>query len=106
MGFRVAIDDFGTGYSSLAYLSQLPLDYLKLDRALTQDIAGNARDRTVVTGVIELAHSLGLTVIAEGVETERQRELMARTGVAEWQGFLCAEPGDVAALVTASSLRA
>lgn len=91
-GFRIAIDDFGTGYSSLAYLAQLPLDYLKLDRVLTQDIAGSARDRTVVKGVIELAHSLGLTVIAEGVETEQQRDLLARAGVELWQGFLCAGP--------------
>lgn len=100
-GFRTAIDDFGTGYSSIAYLSQLPLDYLKLDRVLTQDMAAGQRDRTVVTGVIELAHSLGLTVIAEGVETEQQRDLLARAGVAVWQGFLCAGPvgaADVAAL--------
>lgn len=101
-GFRVAIDDFGTGYSSLAYLSQLPLDYLKLDRALTQDIGGSSRDRTVVGGVIDLAHSLGLTVIAEGVETEQQRDLLARAGVALWQGFLRAGPVSNAELMQLS----
>ena len=98
-GVRVAIDDFGTGYSSLAYLSQLPLDYLKLDRVLTQDIAGSNRDRIVVRGIVALAHSLGLAVIAEGVETEQQRDLLAREGCAYFQGFLCAGPVGVSELV-------
>ncbi|MEG3180501.1 putative bifunctional diguanylate cyclase/phosphodiesterase [Sphingomonas sp. LT1P40] len=97
-GCRVAIDDFGTGYSSLAYLKALPLDYLKIDRKLTQDIAGSPRDRVVVRGVIDMARSLGLTVIAEGVETEEQLELLAKEGCQYYQGFLCAEPLAVAAL--------
>ncbi|MGP1353351.1 MAG: putative bifunctional diguanylate cyclase/phosphodiesterase [Parasphingopyxis sp.] len=91
-GFRVAIDDFGTGYSSLAYLKSLPLDYLKIDRRLSQDIAGSSRDRIVVTGVIEMARSLGLSVIAEGVETHEQLELLAEQGCELYQGFLCAPP--------------
>jgi diguanylate cyclase (GGDEF)-like protein len=97
-GLRVAIDDFGTGYSSLAYLKALPLDYLKIDQHLSQDIAGSARDRVVVRGVIEMAQSLGLTVIAEGVETEAQLALLAAEGCALYQGFLCAPPLDDAAL--------
>jgi diguanylate cyclase (GGDEF)-like protein len=97
-GLRVAIDDFGTGYSSLAYLKALPLDYLKIDQHLSQDIAGSPRDRIVVRGVIEMARSLGLTVIAEGVETERQLALLAAEGCALYQGFLCAPPLDDAAL--------
>ncbi len=97
-GCRVAIDDFGTGYSSLAYLKALPLDYLKIDKKLAQDIAGTARDRIVVRGVIDMARSLGLAVIAEGVETEEQLALLAREGCNYYQGFLCAEPLDVAAL--------
>ncbi len=97
-GCRVAIDDFGTGYSSLAYLKALPLDYLKIDRKLTQDIAGSPRDRVVVRGVIDMARSLGLTVIAEGVETEEQLELLAKEGCQYYQGFLCAEPLTVAAM--------
>ncbi len=105
-GFRTAIDDFGTGYSSIAYLSQLPLDYLKLDRVLTQDIGGSSRDRTVVKGVIELAHSLNLTVIAEGVETEPLREALARAGVAQWQGFLCSEPVSAAQVAALARPRA
>ncbi len=88
-GCRVAIDDFGTGYSSLAYLKALPLDYLKIDRHLAQDIAGSTRDRIVVRGVIDMARSLGLTVIAEGVETEEQLSLLAAEGCQYYQGFLC-----------------
>ena len=97
-GCRVAIDDFGTGYSSLAYLKALPLDYLKIDKKLAQDIAGSTRDRIVVRGVIDMARSLGLAVIAEGVETEEQLDLLAKEGCQYYQGFLCAEPLDVAAL--------
>jgi diguanylate cyclase (GGDEF)-like protein len=101
-GCRVAIDDFGTGYSSLAYLKALPLDYLKIDRKLTQDIAGSVRDRVVVRGVIDMARSLGLAVVAEGVETAEQLELLAKEGCQFYQGFLCAEPltvNELAALV-------
>uniref|UniRef100_UPI0035CA3A55 EAL domain-containing protein n=1 Tax=uncultured Sphingomonas sp. TaxID=158754 RepID=UPI0035CA3A55 len=98
-GCRVAIDDFGTGYSSLAYLKALPLDYLKIDKKLAQDITGSPRDRIVVRGVIDMARSLGLTVIAEGVETEAQLEGLAMEGCQIYQGFLCAEPITVAALV-------
>lgn len=97
-GCRVAIDDFGTGYSSLAYLKALPLDYLKIDKKLAQDIAGSTRDRIVVRGVIDMARSLGLAVIAEGVETEEQLSLLAREGCNYYQGFLCGEPLDVVAL--------
>ncbi|MDB5714373.1 MAG: hypothetical protein JWO15_1770 [Sphingomonadales bacterium] len=98
-GCRVAIDDFGTGYSSLAYLKALPLDYLKIDKHLAQDIAGTARDRIVVRGVIDMARSLGLAVVAEGVETEEQLTLLAREGCNYYQGFLCAVPLTVDALV-------
>ncbi len=97
-GCRVAIDDFGTGYSSLAYLKALPLDVLKIDKKLSQDIAGSPRDRVVVRGVIDMARSLGLTVVAEGVETEQQLELLAKEGCQYYQGYLCAEPLDAAAL--------
>ena len=97
-GCRVAIDDFGTGYSSLAYLKALPLDYLKIDKRLAQDITGSPRDRVVVRGVIEMARSLGLAVVAEGVETEEQLDLLAKEGCQYYQGFLCAEPLTGAAL--------
>ncbi|MBO9712850.1 GGDEF domain-containing phosphodiesterase [Sphingomonas sp.] len=93
-GCRVAIDDFGTGYSSLAYLKALPLDYLKIDKRLSQDIAGSVRDRVVVRGVIDMARSLGLAVVAEGVETEAQLDLLAKEGCQYFQGYLCSEPVD------------
>ena len=104
-GLRVAIDDFGTGYSSLAYLKALPLDYLKIDKRLCEDITGSPRDQVVVRSVIDMARSLGLEVIAEGVETEEQLALLAREGCNTYQGFLCAPPVDVetlAALVAAN----
>ncbi|HEY5712286.1 MAG TPA: bifunctional diguanylate cyclase/phosphodiesterase [Allosphingosinicella sp.] len=98
-GLRVAIDDFGTGYSSLAYLKALPLDYLKIDKRLCQDIAGSVRDRIVVRSVIDMARSLGLDVVAEGVETEEQLGLLAQEGCTLYQGFLCAPPVTGEALI-------
>ncbi|HEX8533021.1 MAG TPA: bifunctional diguanylate cyclase/phosphodiesterase [Allosphingosinicella sp.] len=103
-GLRVAIDDFGTGYSSLAYLKALPLDYLKIDKRLCEDITGSPRDRIVVRSVIDMARSLGLGVIAEGVETGEQLGLLAEEGCNLYQGFLCSPPvtGEaLAALVAA-----
>jgi diguanylate cyclase (GGDEF)-like protein len=97
-GLRVAIDDFGTGYSSLAYLKALPLDYLKIDKRLVEDISGSPRDQVVVRSVIDMARSLGLEVIAEGVETEEQLALLAREGCNLYQGFLCAPPVEAARL--------
>jgi len=98
-GVRVAIDDFGTGYSSLAYLKSLPLDYLKIDKKLAQDITGTPRDRVVVRGVIDMARSLGLVVIAEGVETQEQLDLLAKEGCQIYQGFLRSEAISTDALV-------
>ena len=94
-GCRTAIDDFGAGYSSLAYLNALPLDYLKLDRALVEGVERKGRERVVLRGVLQLARSLGLATVAEGVETPVQRDLLASEGCDFWQGFLCA--GAVAA---------
>jgi diguanylate cyclase (GGDEF)-like protein len=98
-GLRVAIDDFGTGYSSLAYLKALPLDYLKIDKRLCEDITGSVRDQVVVRSVIDMARSLGLEVVAEGVETDEQLALLAREGCTLYQGFLCSQPVDPARLV-------
>ena len=91
-GCRVAIDDFGTGYSSLAYLNALPLDYLKLDKTMTEQIDRSSRDQVVVRGVLGMARSLGLAVIAEGVETEQQRRVLEAEGCQFYQGYLCAPP--------------
>ena len=91
-GLKIAIDDFGTGYSSLAYLKDLPLDYLKIDSGLTSDISGSEKDQVVVRSIIEMAKSLGLSVVAEGVETEAQLETLATQGCDYFQGFLRSGP--------------
>jgi EAL domain-containing protein (putative c-di-GMP-specific phosphodiesterase class I) len=99
LGCRIAIDDFGTGYSSLALLAQLPIDYLKIDSGFTRALGKSDRDAIVVRAIVELARALGLNVIAEGVETEGQRAMLAALGVDMWQGFLGSGPvaGDVLA---------
>lgn len=87
-GIRIAIDDFGTGYSSLAYLASLPLDAIKIDRAMIADIVGGTRDRIVVKAMIRLARELGLKVIVEGVENPAQLHLLEEWGCDLYQGFL------------------
>lgn len=98
-GLTVAIDDFGTGYSSLAYLKSLPLDTLKIDHTIARDIVGSQRDRIIVRAIIDMARSLGLNVVAEGVETEQQLALLARAGCDVYQGFLRSPPLESEALV-------
>jgi len=98
-GVQIAIDDFGTGYSSLAYLTTLPLDTLKIDRALIADLVGGSRDRIVVRAMIRLARELNLKVIVEGVETEAQRELLTEWGCDLYQGFLGSKALDEDALL-------
>lgn len=98
-GLAVAIDDFGTGYSSLAYLKSMPLDYLKIDSSLARDIAGSGRDRVIVRAIIDMARSLDLGVIAEGVESEHQLALLARAGATYYQGFLRSRPVTSAVLI-------
>jgi diguanylate cyclase (GGDEF)-like protein len=92
IGLRLSIDDFGTGYSSLAYLKQLPLDELKIDRSFIVGIAPDSEEVAIIRSTIELGHSLGLTVVAEGVESEAARAVLEEVGCDAGQGFYLGRP--------------
>ena len=92
MGIRFSIDDFGTGYSSMAYLQQLPLDQLKIDQSFVRDLPENTSSLAIVRAILALAHSLDLEVIAEGVETEAQRDALRDSGCKHFQGYLFGKP--------------
>ena len=86
------MDDFGTGYSSLSYLTQLPLDQIKIDKSFVQNIGMQTSDATIIETIIGMSHSLGISVIAEGVETEAQRSFLLGSGCSVYQGFLFGRP--------------
>jgi len=99
-GIRIAIDDFGTGYSSLSYLRRYPVQHLKVDRSFVAEVVTNPEDHAIVSAIINLAHSLGLHVIGEGVETEQQLDELRRMGCDQAQGFLWRVPAAEEAVTT------
>ena len=92
IGFKLSIDDFGTGYSSLSYLKQFPIDKLKIDRAFVMDIESNDDDKILAKSIIDLAHNLNLSVVAEGVENDQQLTIIEQLGAEEIQGFYFSKP--------------
>ena len=95
-GVQIAIDDFGTGYSALSYLQKFDIDYVKIDKSFIQDLTTDRNDRALADAIVVMAHKLGLKVVAEGVETEQQRDYLAAAGCDYAQGFIYSKPVPVA----------
>ncbi|HDZ36734.1 MAG TPA: EAL domain-containing protein, partial [Marinobacter sp.] len=91
-GIRLSVDDFGTGYSALSYLKSYPFDTLKIDKTFIQDVTKAPEDGALVRAIISMAHSLGLTIIAEGVETEQQTHFLKQEGCDFAQGYFYSHP--------------
>jgi len=99
-GIKISIDDFGTGYSSLGYLKRLPVNELKVDQSFVFGMMDDANDRTIVQSTIDLAHNLGLDVVAEGVETAEMYQVLGELGCEEAQGYFIGKPMPIEAFLT------
>ncbi|HHJ80444.1 MAG TPA: EAL domain-containing protein, partial [Candidatus Tenderia electrophaga] len=97
-GVMLSIDDFGTGYSSLAYLKRLPVDEIKIDRSFVMEMDGESNDKVIVQSTIDLAHNMGLKVVAEGIETEQSWQTLKALGCDMGQGYLMCRPIEAASL--------
>jgi EAL domain-containing protein (putative c-di-GMP-specific phosphodiesterase class I) len=100
MGVRLALDDFGTGFSSLSYLEQTPIGVIKMDKSFVDSLVPSDRQRKVVTGIISMANDIGLEVVAEGIESAAERDLLAELGCPYGQGYLYSRPLTAAEVVT------
>ena len=92
LGLKLSLDDFGTGYSSLSYLKRFPFDQVKIDQSFERDVATNPSDDMLVKVIVSMAHGLGMKVIAEGVETEAQCDIMRSSSCDEIQGYFFSRP--------------
>ncbi|NWE69202.1 EAL domain-containing protein, partial [Pseudomonas gingeri] len=99
LGVKLAIDDFGTGYSSLSYLKRFPVDYVKIDQTFIRGLDEGSEDAAITRAIIAMAHSLGLKVVAEGVENPQQLEFLKLHGCDEVQGYLISRPVEATELV-------
>jgi EAL domain-containing protein (putative c-di-GMP-specific phosphodiesterase class I) len=106
MGVQISLDDFGTGYSSLSYLQRIPFDKIKIDQSFIENVADNDVSLAIVQAVVTVARARNVITVAEGVETEQQRELLRMLGCSEMQGYLFSRPVPVQGLLQFFPIRA
>jgi EAL domain-containing protein (putative c-di-GMP-specific phosphodiesterase class I) len=101
MGVTISLDDFGTGYSSFNYLGHLNFDWIKIDRSFLLDAGKNKRSKTLYAGMVTMAHEIGLKVVAEGIENQKEYNYVRKLGVDEMQGYMLSKPLDAGTMTRA-----